>query len=257
MLRLFILLGLFGGTLIAGTAQATMVDYTGEWASRYNGHEGATTGKMFGSNYVSLSTNGNRSLRFTAYDGGTTCGGLSCRGDGVGIGDDEIGGRERLTVTFSNAVTLNSVQFFDLFAGGNHGDAYTEQALMKVNFKGGTKSFQVYGAEQGYLKYDDLDLTKLTGVKSISFFAAGKNNSDFALASLDFEWTENITSKDQQQSGQMLSIAALADPLQTTARSVPEPGPLWLMLIGSFMIGLTGTRARRLPGTLPGLPLRP
>lgn len=252
MLRLLTLAGLFGGMLLAGAAQAVMVDLTtGSW-SQFNNQSSATG--TFGSNHVTLSTNGTGTLNFTSYDGGTrtACGKLACVGDGVGINDDEMSyGKERLTARFSSAVTLNSVQFLDLFGAGHPGDPQAEGAAMLFELADGSTGLQIAsGAELSGAGYLDFVLG-LTDVISISFFTDPKvsANSDFALAGLDLTWGDSDGPLGSDANDPDLNDPrGPADLLQqSSGQSVPAPGLLGLMLIGLTLIGLTGAR-RREPG---------
>lgn len=247
MPRLLTLAGLFAGVLLVGAAQAAMVDLTD------NGWSDAT--RSYGDHHVTLSTGRTGQLSFSGYDGGSdraACGKLNCSGDGVGINDDEIGhGAERLTATFSSAVTLNSVQFLDLFGGGHSGDPVAEGARMLLEYAGGgSKTLTATGTSLGDAGYLDT-VIGLANILSISFFTDAElpANSDFALAGLDLDWGDGANPPG-------VNDPSLDDPRgpagllqQPSAQSVPAPGVLWLMLIGLALIGLTGARARRLPGS--------
>lgn len=251
MLRVPRLLGLFGGLLLAGAAQAVMVDLTAGGWSGFDNQTSAT--RTFGGHRVTLSTGGADRLTFSAYDGeggSAACGRLACAGDGVGINDDEIShGRERLTASFSNAVTLNSVQFLDLFGAGRPGDPVAEGAGMLIEFAdGGSEFLTAFGTDLGDAGYLDFAIG-LIDVMSISFFTNTDlpASSDFALAGLDLDWAE-----DDIQIGPETNDPSLNDsrgPASLLQQSVPAPGLPWLMLIGLILIGLTGARARCLPGS--------
>lgn len=250
LIRLLIFAGLCGGALLVGAAQAAMVDLTDGGWSQYDNQ--ATATRAYGNNQVTFSTNGTGNLRFTRYDGGQSsaaCGKLGCVGDGVGINDDEISyGKERLTARFSSAVTLNSVQFLDLFGKGHSDDPLAEGAAMLIDFAGGSsQTLTAFGtdlSEAGYLDF----VIGLTNIMSISFFtdAGVPTNSDFALAALDLDWGNS----DDPAGVNDPSLNDPSGPVsllqQSPAQSVPAPGVLWLMLTGLLLIGVTGTR--RLPG---------
>ena len=123
-------LALFSAALSAGSAQALVIDFTDNdlWAvSSKTNSKTVSYGDLdvtitaykegrYGNVYYS-------ELNNTPYDGQTPCSdfggaGLDCETDGVGIGryDDEVGKREWLTVSFSQAVDIASVTFLDLFA---------------------------------------------------------------------------------------------------------------------------------------------
>lgn len=247
MPRLLTLAGLFAGVLLVGAAQAAMVDLTD------NGWSDAT--RAYGDHHVTLSTGGTGRLSFSGYDGGSdraACGKLNCSGDGVGINDDEIGhGAERLKATFSSAVTLNSVQFLDLFGAGHPGDPVAEGAAMLIEFAGGSNASRtVFGtdlSDAGYLDY----AIGLSNIIGISFFTDAElpTNSDFALAGLDLDWGNGNNPPGVNDPSLNNSLTQTSLLQQPSAQSVPAPGVLWLMLIGLALIGLTGGRARRLPGS--------
>ncbi len=255
MLRIARWLGLFGGLLLAGATQAVMLDLTdGSW-SNFNNEASAT--RTFGSNQFSLSTGGTGRMRFTGYDGGRRAarGPLAGVHDGVGIGDDEISyGNERLTAQFSNAVTLNSVQFLDLFGAGPDGDPSAEGVGMLIEYAGGGSTFlSALGTEWGGAGYLDFAVG-LAGVMSISFFIDPQTglpaNSDFALAGLDLDWMQ-----DGSQPGNGTGSEA-NDPnsdsprgpsglLIGSAQSVPEPALPGLMLLGLILLTAAGHRRRQ------------
>ncbi|MCO6441375.1 MAG: PEP-CTERM sorting domain-containing protein [Nitrococcus mobilis] len=254
MLKIARWLGLSGGLMLAGATQAVMLDLTdGSW-STFNNHTSAT--RTLGSNQISLSTGGTGRLRFTGYDGGRSAarGSLAGVNDGVGIGDDEISyGSERLTARFSNAVTLNSVQFLDLFGAGPNGDPMAEGVGMLIEYASGDNTFlSAFGTEWGGAGYLDFAVG-LADVMSISFFIDPQTglpaNSDFALAGLDLDWTQGDGQLgDNPVSG--TNDPGSNDPrgpsgLIGTAQSVPEPALPGLMLLGLIMLAAAGGRRRR------------
>ncbi|HET8702134.1 MAG TPA: hypothetical protein VFL97_10775 [Nitrococcus sp.] len=261
MLRLMTLAGLFGGALLSGAAQAVMVDLTdSSWSQPQYNHQTSVT-RTYGTNQVTLSSDGTGKLNFTPYDGGksTACGKLHCALDGVGINDDEISyGKERLTASFSSAVTLNSVQFLDLFGKGHPGDPLAEGAAMLIDFAGGgQKILTAFGTDLSEAGYLD-SAVGLSDILSITFFTDATQgldlpaNSDFALAGLDLAWADGTDPNDP--AGLETNDLTLNDPpgpttelRQPLATSIPEPGLLWLMLIGLISLGVTGAQARRLP----------
>lgn len=255
MLRIARWLGLLGGLLVAGATQAVMLDLTdGSW-SAFNNQSSAT--RTFGSNQISLSTGGTGRLRFTGYDGGDAArGSLAGLNDGVGIGDDEISfGSERLTARFSNAVTLNSVQFLDLFGAGPGGDPLAEGVGMLIEYAGGGNTFlSALGTEWGGAGYLDFAVG-LSNIMSISFFIDPSTglpaNSDFALAGLDLDWTEgDAQTNDPTQSGIGENDPSLDDPRGPAGRigpaqNVPEPALPGLMLLGLALIAANATQRRQ------------
>lgn len=258
MLRIAKILALSGGLLSTAVTQAAIVDLTdGSW-SGYDNHTSATHAS--GGNRVTLSAGGTDRLRFTGYDGGggAACGLLACANDGVGINDDEVTyGSERLTASFSSAVTLNRVHFLDLFGAGPGGDPMAEGVGMLIEYAGGsTASLSTLGTDYGGGGYVDFAIG-LSNIMSISFFTdaeTGPSNSDFALAGLDLDWTNGRTNEDEDgQTGlggndpRLNDAGGPASLALEAAQSVPAPALPWLMLLGLTLIGFTGRRASAVP----------
>ena len=198
------------GTLcLAASAQALVIDFTDRAIWDTNG---TNTSHNYGGLTVTVSTwdkNGNSTNYNTKENFNATpilpCasegGYLDCESDGLGIGDDEIsfgeGGKtevERIRVSFSEAVNLDSVIFLDLFAAGaNNSDPTSEVAQASSNNGGmvwtGT-SMDSVGFFIGTSTNGDLNPSNIfNDVQWIDFFAdtartPSPNNTDFALAAI-------------------------------------------------------------------------
>lgn len=118
--------------------------------------------------------------------------GLSCGGDGIGVGNDEISriaSGEVLTLTFeSSAVNVNSISFLDLFIENNDGsgelakfkfydvvgDLITSESALALYNPGVNGGFKDWVANPAVLN-----------VKSIQFWAPNDGVTDFALAAIN------------------------------------------------------------------------
>ncbi len=187
---------------LPGAASAGMIDFTSNVWAGANGNSSAT--RTFDGIDVTVraanGTSGANSLSFTRFDGnvpGSVCGPLlSCNYDGIGIVDDEItygDGRkedvERVIVTFSDAVTITGIHFFDLFFNTGVDPVPGEMAQVQAFYAGGgSTGFGVQQADAGtgweYWSGTLADVTR------IEFFAdsyrlASPAFSDFALAGIE------------------------------------------------------------------------
>lgn len=110
-----------GSLFVAGTANAMFIDFT---SNTFSGIDDSSVGSTFSTNTsgltISLDGNGDTLTFNSGVDApgvftsalGVTFAGL---GDGIGLNDDEIGGNEVLTVSFSPDITLNAIYLLDLF----------------------------------------------------------------------------------------------------------------------------------------------
>jgi hypothetical protein len=152
--------------------------------------------------------------------------GLSCQGDGLGVGDDEVTrgaslldtSLERLFVFFSAPVTITKLGFLDLFAANRiTGDTATETAMWAVLQQGGGLAD---GSVQGTDSITNLGWrqtsTNYSNVIGMQFFAVppASTNSDFSVAKIEF------------------------------TRTVPEPATLLLSGLGMAFVSLK-RRVRR------------
>jgi hypothetical protein len=219
------------GALLATSANAAqiLVDFTDRtiWGSS---GAGAVT-RSYGDLQVTLQAfNGGDETTYsnTAYDGVPThaaCSFLACRSDGVGVRDDEVSYGdegpfmgERLTVSFSRAVSVDMIAFFDFFSYMQGSDPYAEQLQVSVNGLGG--AWGVWSANAtdstGYLGAAAANADLLTdadlfsGVWSLDFYAAGEDglsipqHSDFALAAIQ------ITTVPEPTALSLLGLGMLA-----------------------------------------------
>lgn len=185
-----------GSLFVAGTANALFIDFT---SSAYSGIEETTVHSTFSTTTsgltISLNGNGDKLTFNSGADApgtfttalGVTFAGL---GDGIGLNDDEIGGNEILTVSFSPDVTLKAIYLLDLFA--NKWDI--EIAKFDISPNGGV--FDTWGLLTGttlgsalnpigFVSWSQLPVSS---VLSIDFTAIDIfTHSDFALAGLDVD----------------------------------------------------------------------
>ena len=115
--------------------------------------------------------------------------------DGVGIDswsyeDDEIeGGKEKLTVTFSQEVELTDIYLADLFEETRNGNTYQEQGQYELN---GSGTWVDFTADPTYSNNDgSLHLGLDAMITSIAFTAPGKSldpseDHDYALWKLSY-----------------------------------------------------------------------
>lgn len=189
-------------SLSVGTAQAGIIDFTDAlWQSNLAGDSSSSkTRTIEGVDVTITAIGGQGTLTFTDFDGSSDapCGTLlACDTDGAGNGDDEVtfgvGGMnsvERILVTFSKALEITNIHFFDLFSANSvSGDSQAERAQWVVN---GTSSGQVLDGylDSGYAETGNPG-SGYTSVTSIVFFAdtagmASPPNSDFAVAGISF-----------------------------------------------------------------------
>lgn len=216
-----------GLTVSAMSAQAAplLIDFTdGSKWSAANGLSSFTasygdldvTASSVGGN---LSFNGGRDKNGCISGLNQSVHNLICDGDGLGIGNDEIteGGFQKITITFSESVTLGDVELLDLF--NNHNES--EEALVRLN----DGLFDTHASNNltgGYHR------TMETGadITMVVLKSANDNHSDYALARISLT-LNNIRGFDT---------------------AVPAPSALLLMMPG---IALIARRRRHKGEKLP------
>ena len=118
----------------AAAANAAILDFTD--TSLGHPGDGSLSGSFAGTTY-NLLTNGG-TITFNPVPDGSTCAILTCAGDGLGIGDDEVssgvGAGEVLTIKFGTALTIDKIFLLDLFTSLNGREA--ERAT--VTYDGGS-----------------------------------------------------------------------------------------------------------------------
>ena len=165
------------GQSIIYEAQAAVLDFT---QNPYIGSNGLVAGTTY-----AISSSGG-SLSWGQNQDGSTCFGLVCAKDGLGVGDDEITiGNQRVTIDFGAVVRITSLAFLDLFSSqdGNN----QERAIVEYN--GGTVFFdslisETPGGDSGFLSISNLNII----TDKLVFMAGGSNDNlgsdDYALAAV-------------------------------------------------------------------------
>ncbi len=141
-------------------------------------------GNVAGTTYSITTTGG--SLSWGQGQDGSTCVGLDCIRDGLGIGDDEITiGGEEIRIDFGTTVRITGFSFLDLFSSNDGNNQ--ERAL--VTYGSGSMFFDALvtetpGGDSGFRAVYGLDI--LTDF--LAFTADGSNDNlgrdDYALASV-------------------------------------------------------------------------
>lgn len=158
-------------------AQAATLDFTQNPYIGSNGLVGGTT-------YAVSSSGG--SLSWGQNQDGSTCFGLACAKDGLGVGDDEITiGNQRIIIDFGTVVRITSLAFLDLFSSQDGNSQ--ERAIIEYN--GGTVFFDALisetpGGDSGFLSISNLNII----TDKLVFMAGGNNDNlgsdDYALAAV-------------------------------------------------------------------------
>ncbi|HLG59061.1 MAG TPA: hypothetical protein VI485_27210 [Vicinamibacterales bacterium] len=181
-------LGIFGA---ACEAQAATIDFTSLIWSGASGKSSFSASTLFDGIKVTVSSTSGLLTFNSGGDVNSGCvagtGGLACKGDGLGVGDDEVtSGSERLNVYFSAPVSITGLGFLDLFGppSNKSGDAAAETARWYVYSPSQSSSQSVTGTDQtSTLGYKAVS-TSYTNVTQLRFYATTPTNSDFALASI-------------------------------------------------------------------------
>ena len=205
-------LAFVGALFTSGSASALLIDFTSNDYAVVGGEISSTFSMSYPGFSVYLDGNG-EDLTFNAGSdapgvieyGSVIFAGI---GDGIGLGDDEIGGQEILTVTFDPEVTLNAIYLLDLFAHE------PEVAKFDVIMTDGTFGSILGGSDgQGFVMWgtNGLDSVLSIDFSALSYFG----QTDFSLAGLDVEATA----------------------------SVPEPSAM--LLFGTGLVCLAGYSRRR------------
>lgn len=171
----------------AMAASAAIIDFTDN--SIYTSRSGSSaTGTIDG---IGFTVTGSLPRLTFAANGPGPIGGLAGENDGIGLGDDEIGGTEFLTVTFDREVSLLAASFLDFFSASS-GDA--EEALV---FTGTTPAAgnlvttflatqAIGGGRPGFGTF-----ALLTSGTAFTFATSAHNDGigvgDYALAALEVE----------------------------------------------------------------------
>jgi hypothetical protein len=211
------------GLALAGMALSTsvnatpvLVDFTSD---AWSGAQGQTSFSVtYGSVDVAVVAATGK-LTFNAADAPAAASPydfLALHGDGIGIGDDEIGPGQSLGVSFSAGVKILGYYFLDLFTNEGPGGA-SERALVGLLTPGGTVSLTDSATaapkSAGFYAREGLDIAGVIRVSLSSLLAF----SDYSLAGILFD--DGTTP---------VSVVAGSEPTVV----VPEPAPLLLLPLG-------------------------
>ena len=184
---------------VASPAQAATIDFTNAaaWGAA-NGDDDFTSSTVYDGVTVRVTSQGGAPLTFNAGDVHGSCAGtgLSCGGDGLGVGTDDevtwgdslgVNGLERIYVYFSSPVTITGIGFLDLFgANANTGDGVAETAMWSYfpAFIDGSTTGTDTSGTLGFVPV----AVNQANVSTLLFYSVSPSasNSDFALASIDF-----------------------------------------------------------------------
>ncbi len=143
-----------------------------------------TNGSVAGTTY-SITSNG--ALNWFESQDGSTCVGLACVRDGLGVGDDEITiGGEYVRIDFGQMVRVTGFAFLDLFSSFNGNNR--ERAV--VTYGSGSMFFdsllsETPSGDSGFLAAYGLDIV----TDYLIFTAGGTNDNfgqdDYALAAVN------------------------------------------------------------------------
>ncbi|MEJ2142294.1 MAG: PEP-CTERM sorting domain-containing protein [Gammaproteobacteria bacterium] len=206
--RIFIVLAIL---ILPITSQATLVDFTDRSWSIVEGSSAVTSGN------VSLSSTGGL-MTFNAWDnGGCLAGqamhGLSCDGDGIGIGNDEISEQgntavaQSITVSFGSAVNVNNIYLLDLFG-----------------YESGTSASGSF-----------LDIGEKAVINGITYWSLGINNpGGFFSTNFSGQGMSSIVFSGYDDFFSDYAIAAI------DVSTVPLPGAIFLF--GTALLGFMGFR---------------
>lgn len=175
-----IFLGIIGAVALSfsmATASAATLDFT---ESVFIG----TNGNVAGTTYAITTSGG--SLTWGQSQDGSTCVGLDCVRDGLGVGDDEITiGGEEVRIDFGTTVRVTALAFLDLFSSMNG----NSQERAVVTYSGGSMFFDALLSEtpngdSGFRADEGLNI--LTNF--LIFSSGGTNDNvgmdDYALAAV-------------------------------------------------------------------------
>lgn len=204
------LLGIMGALVLSFSvtiASAATLDFTESAFIGANGNVAGTT--------YAITTSGG-SLTWGQSQDGSTCIGLDCVRDGLGVGDDEITiGGEEIRIDFGTTVRVTALAFLDLFSSP---DGNNQEGAI-VTYNGGLMFFgsllsETPGGDSGFRADEGLGI--LTDF--LVFTAGGTNDNlgmdDYALASV-------------------------------TVNAVPLPPALIMFLVALGGIGYLGRRRTR------------
>ena len=158
-------------------AHAATLDFTN---NPYIGSNGVVAGTTY-----TVSASGG-ALSWGQNQDGSSCFGLACAKDGLGVNDDEItNGNQQIIIDFGAIVRISSLAFLDLFSSQ---DGNSREKAM-VEYNGGTMFFDALisekpGGDSGFLSISNLNII----TDRLVFSANGNNDNvgsdDYALAAI-------------------------------------------------------------------------
>jgi hypothetical protein len=206
------------------SATPLLIDFTdASWS-------GVSGQGSFGQTYGSLNVTVTSSGQSLTFNGGTASGGpatMALDGDGLGIGDDEVGpnGDEQLQVLFSAPVTVLGYYFLDLF-GGEGPDGEGEGTRVDFQTLGLGPTFADVGTAMDGVGFYGREGLSIGDTVGISFMAG--------------TWENGLRMSDRFSD---FAIAGLL--IDDSAVTVPEPGTTWLLLAGLGGLVVARGRGRR------------
>ena len=162
---------------MVSVGQASVLDFT---ETSFIG----TAGSVAGTTY-SISSNG--TLNWSQSQDGSTCVGLACIRDGLGVGDDEITiGGEYIRIDFGQTVRVTGFTFLDLFS--NQSGTSRERAI--VTYGSGSIFFdsllsETPGGDSGFLSAYGLDIVTNFLILTAGGSNDGLGRDDYALAAIE------------------------------------------------------------------------
>lgn len=227
-------LSLFAASLLmSSVTHAALIDFTDRSVWGTSG-SGAVTHDYDGLQVTleAFNASGSTSYTNTAFDGlSSACGSLACQSDGIGIAGDEVAfGLDRLTVTFSQAVNVDSIWVLDLFAAVGGDSAAAEVFQIRAN-----------GAQGGWAAWTGTDTGSGGGLFEASLDNATAFGSESVFANV---WSLDFFASDLDMFVAPPNSDFALGGLEVTSVSVPEPGALGLLAMG-LLAAFGATRRRR------------
>ena len=199
------LVGLLMGLLVAGMASMAQALLIDFTSTTWQNISGVTASRVIDGINVTLDTP-TGNLTWNSEHGDISSSiGLAGIGDGIGVSDDEISLNQALTVSFSHDIIINEIYFLDLF-----------------------KSNSEYEHAQYMLENDVW--TNVDGTTNPYGFISITTGSTSFVSWVQFETNDSTSISDFAVAGLDVS---------------PIPEPATMLLFGTGIAGLVGSRLRR------------